>query len=79
MHRVSLSQTQERVVRWWWLSGRNQKGLHGGSDLGLFFKAFGFGLKIILNSGAKLSGYKKTEIIKQIIESTNKPYMGAEK
>lgn len=35
--------------------------------------------RIILNSGAKLSGYKKTEIIKQIIESTNKPYMGAEK
>lgn len=40
------------VVRWWWVSGRNQERLHGGSDLGLFFKAFEFGFKITPYSGA---------------------------
>lgn len=47
MRRVWVNETQNGVVRWWWISVSNQERLHGGSDLGLFFKIFEFGLKIL--------------------------------
>lgn len=38
---------QDGEDKWWWRSGRDQEGLHGGSDLGLFLKILQFGLQIM--------------------------------